>query len=64
MQHYAIPSENLPALAQVGCAKIAMFAFRCGECGCDFHIDRKPGFCPECGSEFTLETKFGSEDRA
>jgi hypothetical protein len=44
--HYAIPSESLPDLAQVGSAKVAMFAFRCGDCKEDFHIDRKPNFCP------------------
>jgi len=58
-QHYAIPSENLPDLAQVGISKIAIFAFRCGECQADFHIDKKPYFCPWCGVQFEMVSEFG-----
>jgi rRNA maturation endonuclease Nob1 len=57
--HYAVPSENLPDLAKVGIACVAMFAWRCGDCHVDFHLDRKPRFCPGCGTEFTREVKFG-----
>ena len=56
--HYAIPSENLPDLAQVGIAKIAIFAFRCGDCQEDFHIDRKPDYCPKCGAYFVMCSEF------
>jgi rRNA maturation endonuclease Nob1 len=37
----------------------AIFAFRCGDCHHDFHIDKKPEFCPECGAKFTREVPFG-----
>ena len=57
--HYAIPSEGLSELAQVGQAHIALFAFRCSECQTDFHIDRKPIFCPGCGELFERESPFG-----
>ena len=55
LMHYAIPSVNLPELARVGIAKIAMFAFRCDGCQSDFHIDERPNFCPICGSMITGE---------
>lgn len=51
--HYAIPD------AQVGVCKIAMFAFRCGFCDTDFHIDFTPKFCPNCGLYFAEEKMFG-----
>lgn len=63
LMHYAIPSENLPELAQVGVAKIAIFAFRCRDCGEDFHIDQKPSFCPECGVKFDFVSEFGAAVR-
>ncbi len=59
LMHYAIPSENLPELAKVGVAYVAMFAWRCGNCNKDFHLDLKPTFCPVCGTEFTREGRFG-----
>jgi rRNA maturation endonuclease Nob1 len=59
LMHYALPSERLPDLAKVGIAYVAMFAWRCGNCNVDFHLDRKPGFCPVCGTEFTREEAFG-----
>lgn len=59
LMHYAIPSERLPDLAKVGIASVAMFAWRCGNCSVDFHLDRKPKFCPVCGTEFTREETFG-----
>jgi rubrerythrin len=59
LMHYAIPSEGLPDLAKVGVAHVAMFAWRCGNCNVDFHLDRKPKFCPVCGTEFTTEETFG-----
>ena len=62
--HYAIPSEGLPELATVGVAHIAIFAFRCGNCDCDFHIDRKPEFCPQCGANFDQEDAFGAKREA
>ena len=57
--HYALPSENLPMLARVGVADVAMFAFRCGACSKDFHIGFKPQFCPSCGIKFETEREFG-----
>jgi len=51
--HYAIED------AQVGVAKVAIFAFRCGECGKDFHIDHRPNFCPKCGVTLEEERYFG-----
>ena len=59
LMHYAIPSEGLPQLAKVGIAYVAMFAWRCGNCNVDFHLDRKPMFCPVCGTKFTSESTFG-----
>jgi len=59
LMHYAIPSEGLPKLAKVGIVDIAIFAWRCGLCKSDFHLDQKPKFCPECGTEFTGEERFG-----
>ena len=59
LMHYAIPSEGLPQLAKVGIAYVAMFAWRCGNCNVDFHLDRKPTFCPVCGTKFTSEATFG-----
>lgn len=58
LMHCAIPSENLPELAMIGCAKIAIFAFRCKPCGHDFHIDCKPIYCPECGVRFDIVSEF------
>src|SRR6267154_1458785 len=63
LMHYSIPSENLPDLATVGCAKISIFAFRCGSCSADFHIDRKPEFCPKCGIKYAGEREFGAASR-
>lgn len=60
IMHYAVPSENLP-IATVGIAKVAMFAFRCGDCLEDFHIGVKPKFCPECGARFDSERSFGDQ---
>ena len=31
------------------------FAFICSQCGCDFHVNMKPRFCPGCGSTFLAE---------
>lgn len=59
--HYAIPSEGLPQLAKVGISYVAMFAWRCGNCNKDFHLDLKPSFCPACGTKFTREERFGKE---
>lgn len=59
LMHYAIPSEGLPSLAKVGIAYVAMFAWRCGNCNGDFHLDRKPTFCPVCGTKFDSEGTFG-----
>jgi len=59
LMHYAVPSEGLPELATVGVAKVAMFAFRCGECREDFHIDHKPNYCPKCGVYFVMCSEFG-----
>lgn len=61
LMHYSIPSENLPELARVGIAEIAIFAFRCGGCSEDFHIDRKPNYCPACGTYFIAERAFGDK---
>ena len=61
LMHYAIPSDNLPRLATVGIAEIAMFGWRCGECQADFHLDQKPSFCPICGRKFTCEGRFGRQ---
>lgn len=58
-QHYAIPSETFPELVTIGCGKSVMFAFRCGACLHDFHIDEKPQYCPSCGAQFTEEQEFG-----
>jgi rubrerythrin len=59
LMHYAIPNEGLPELATVGLAKVAMFAFRCGVCSIDFHVDHKPNFCPWCGVYFEICSEFG-----
>jgi rRNA maturation endonuclease Nob1 len=63
LMHYAIPSKGLPQLApqlaKVGIAYVAMFAWRCGSCNSDFHLDKKPSFCPVCGTKFTREERFG-----
>ena len=40
--HYRVAST-------VGLSKVDIFAFRCKTCSTDFHIDRKPVFCPQCG---------------
>jgi hypothetical protein len=59
LMHYAIPSERLPNLAKIGIAYLAVFAWRCAKCSEDFHLDRKPRYCPACGTEFTCEGRFG-----
>lgn len=59
LMHYAIPSERLPNLAKVGISYVAMFAWRCGNCNSDYHLDCKPTFCPKCGTRFTSEDVFG-----
>ena len=59
LMHYAIPSEGLPEMARIGVAYVAMFAWRCGDCYVDFHLDIKPEYCPMCGVEFTSEGQFG-----
>lgn len=51
--HYAIED------AQVGLSTVAMFAFRCGPCSEDFHIDHRPNFCPKCGHAWKTEGYFG-----
>jgi rRNA maturation endonuclease Nob1 len=53
LMHYAV--ENV----QVGVARVAIFAFRCGDCSDDFHIDHRPNFCPKCGTPWTKERTFG-----
>jgi hypothetical protein len=63
LMHYAIPSERLPDLAQIGVARVAMFAFRCGDCEEDFHMDHKPVYCPRCGVCFTACYEFGQVAR-
>lgn len=60
LMHYAIPCERLDNLVTVGIARIAIFAYRCGACSEDFHIDDKPIFCPFCGQRFTGEKPFGN----
>lgn len=55
LMHYAIPSEALTELCSVGIAKMAIFGFHCARCQADFHIDRKPSFCPGCGARFIKE---------
>ena len=62
LMHYAIPSDRLPDLAKVGIAYVAMFAWRCGNCNRDFHLDLKPVFCPTCGAKFDRERTFGRQD--
>lgn len=56
--HYAIED------AQVGAVKVAIFAFRCGSCDEDFHIDHRPNFCPKCGEKLDREEYFGNAARA
>lgn len=36
----------------VGVSKVEIYAWRCGWCQADFHIDRVPSHCPMCGTEF------------
>ena len=55
LMHYAIPSENLPELATIGVARVAIFGFRCEACEHDFHISEMPHFCPFCGIVITGE---------
>ncbi len=52
--HYAIED------AQVGLARVAIFAFRCGACSEDFYIDHRPNFCPKCGTKLDREEYFGA----
>lgn len=61
LMHYTIPSEGLPELAKVGISYVAMFAWRCGNCNTDFHLDKKPLCCPFCAARFTKEEPFGKE---
>lgn len=46
--HYAKDS-------QIGIAKVTIFAWRCGGCQMDFHLDRRPDYCPVCGEQFEKE---------
>jgi hypothetical protein len=50
-----------PPSKQSNCVEIAMFAFRCGTCSEDFHIDFTPSFCPKCGVGFLTERAFGEK---
>ncbi len=49
--HYELP-------ATVGISPTRMFAFRCEKCEADFHLDKKPVYCPFCCTRFVSERSF------